>query len=281
MKVYISADIEGITGLVSWAQCGRPNSEHYDYRWAREMMTHDVNAAIRGARGAGATEIMVKDSHGNSKNLLIDLLEPGVTLVSGHGSDVYGGMMVGIDPTFNAAMLVGYHAMAGTARGVMEHTISGRVHRMTINGQPGGEIALSSGAAGCLGVPVVFVSSDTAGCAEAKQLIPHIQVVSVKEGLGRYMAKCLHPSETRKLIENGAREALQRVRSIDPWRPEEPVHIMIEFNRTEEADYAARLVGVKRTGGYSVEFACDSYEDAHRMAWSVFSMGGLGGEMVN
>lgn len=279
MKVYISADIEGISGLVSWAQCGRPNSEHFDFRWAREMMTHDVNAAIRGARGAGATDIVVKDSHGSSKNLLIDMLEPGTTLVSGHGGDPHGGMMVGINSSFDAALLIGYHAMAGTARGIMEHTISGRVHRMTINGRPSGEIALSAATAGCLGVPIVCVSSDAAGCAEARDLMPHVQTASVKVGLGRYMGQCLHPSVTGKLIESAAREGVQKLRAIDPWKPEEPVEIAIEFNRTEEADYAARLVGVKRTDAYTISFEGDSFETAHRMAWSIFAMGGVGGEM--
>src|SRR5277367_1350336 len=108
MRVYISADIEGITGLVSWSQCSRPDGNSYDYPFARRMMTHDVNAAVRGARKGGATDIVIKDSHGNSKNLLIDELESGVHLVSGHGCGI-DGMMEGIDAAFDAAMLVGYH----------------------------------------------------------------------------------------------------------------------------------------------------------------------------
>src|ERR1700733_200141 len=103
------------------------------------MMSHDVNAAIRGARAAGATQIVVKDSHGNSKNLLIDDLEPGIELVSGHGSG-NDGMMMGIDDTFDAAMLIGYHAMAGTLGGIMEHTITGGVHRLWVNGILTGEM---------------------------------------------------------------------------------------------------------------------------------------------
>lgn len=280
MRVYISADIEGVTGLVSWAQCGRPHSDHYDYRWAREMMAHDVNAAIRGARGAGAEHIVVKDSHGNSKNLLIDMLEPGVELVSGHGSGA-DGMMMGIDANFDAALLIGYHAMAGTLHGVMEHTVSGRVHRMTINGMPAGEIALSTGVAGRFGVPIVAVSSDAAGCAEARQLVPFVQTATTKEGFGRYMAKCLHPRDTARAIEEAAREGVRRCKSIDPWLPDEPVVIAIEFNRTEEADFAARLAGAVRKDAYTVEVSADDYATAHRMAWSAFSMAGVGGDSNN
>ncbi|HMS56027.1 MAG TPA: M55 family metallopeptidase [Fimbriimonadaceae bacterium] len=276
MKVYISADIEGISGLVSWSQCGRPNSEHYDFGWARERMTQDVNAAIRGARAAGATEVVVKDSHGNSKNLLVDRLEPGTRLISGHGSDANLGMMVGIDSTFDAAMLIGYHAMAGTARGVMEHTISGGVHRMTINGMPAGEIAMSAGVAGVMGVPIVAISSDLAGCAEASTLIPFVETAIVKTGLGRYMADCLHPSETAPLIEGAAQRGVQRLGSISPWKPGEPTTIRIEFNRSEEADFAARMVDVVRVDAYTIELNQPNYLRAHQQAWSVLSMGGLG-----
>src|SRR5687768_10694745 len=150
MKVYISADIEGITGLVSWSQCSRPDGSSYDFPFARRMMSHDVNAAIRGARRAGATEVVVKDSHGNSKNLLIEDLEPDVKLISGHGSGI-DGMMQGIDESFDAAMLVGYHAMACTTAGIMEHTITGGVHRMKVNGELCGEIGLSAAVAGRYG----------------------------------------------------------------------------------------------------------------------------------
>lgn len=280
MKVYISADIEGITGLVSWSQCGRPNSENYDFKFAREMMTHDVNAAVRGARAAGATAVVIKDSHGNSKNLLIDQLEPGVELVSGHGAGK-DGMMMGLDASFDAAMLIGYHAMAGTQGGVMEHTMTGRVHRMTINGRPAGEQALSAGVAGQYGVPIVAVSSDLAGCREASDLVPFVQTACVKEGYGRYMAKCKHPRETSKLIEEAAREGCRRAKSIEPWRPELPVTIAIEHNRTEEADFAEKLLHARRNDAYTVEFTFDSFAEAHQMALSVFSAGISGGDTQN
>ncbi len=276
MKVYISADIEGISGLVSWSQCGRPDGQHYDYSWARERMTADVNAAIRGALRAGATEVVVKDSHGNSKNLLADRLEKGTQLISGHGASTQG-MMAGIDRTFAAAMLIGYHAMAGTQGGVMEHTITGFVHRMKINGQPAGEIALSTGVAGCYDVPVVAISSDSAGCSEAKALLPGIQTAAVKTGLGRYMAQCLHPDEALALIEDAAFEGVNSASALDPWLPDSPTTISIELNRSEEADLvAARLPGVVRVDAYTVEVNADSYAQAHQMAWAVFALGSLG-----
>lgn len=275
MKVFISADIEGVTGVVSWSQCGRPNADHYDYRWARERMTADVNAAIRGARAADATEIVVKDSHGNSKNLLADQLEPGTRLISGHGARA-GGMMIGVDRSFGAAMLIGYHAMAGTEGGILEHTVTGWVHRMWINGMPAGEIALSTAMAACFGVPVVAISSDQAGCDEASKLIGGVQTAVVKTGLGRYMGELKHPSETLPLIEEAARRGVEASPEIAPWLPGVPVTLRVEANRAEDADMAAKGVGVRRIDAYTLEYTADSWAEAHQAAWMIFSMGGLG-----
>ncbi len=275
MKVYISADIEGISGLVSWSQCGRPDSDHYDYRSARERMTADVNAAIRGARAGGATQVVVKDSHGNSKNLLIDQLEPGTRLISGHGATTLG-MMAGIDRTFAAALLVGYHARAGTLGGVMEHTVTGFVHRLWVNGAEMGEIGLSAGVAGCFDVPMVMISSDTAGCNEAADLLDGIVTAAVKTGYGRYMADCLHPSETEKIIYSAAKLGVEKASALDPFLPDTPATLTIEMNRAEEADMAAKLLGARRKDAYTIEFEGDTWSEVHQMAWSIFAMGAHG-----
>ncbi len=272
MKVYISADIEGITGLVSWSQCSRPDGKSFDYAFARRMMTHDVNAAIRGARAAGATDIVVKDSHGNSKNLLIEDLEPGVRLVSGHGAGT-NGMMQGIDESFDCALLVGYHAMAGTTGGVMEHTITGGVHRLWVNGKECGEIGLSAGVAGRMGVPLVMVSSDAAGCAEAKALVPGSETAVTKVGVGRYMAELRHPSETSELIEMAAQQGVRRRKEIEPHVWHEPTWVRVEFNRAEEADMGAKLLSVpRRVDGYTLEGHYPTYAEAHRVVWNLMAM---------
>jgi len=275
VKLYISVDIEGITGLVSWSQCSRPDGKSFDYAFARRMMSHDVNAAIRGARAVGATEIVVKDSHGNSKNLLIDDLEPGIELVSGHGSGT-DGMMMGIDESFDAAMLVGYHAMAGTLGGIMEHTITGGVHRLWVNGIPTGEMGLAAGVAGRYGVPVVMVSSDEAGCREAEGLIPGVITAATKEGFGRYMARLLHPSETGPAIQKAAHDGIQNLVAVKPHLFAEPTHIKVEFNRAEEADMCARLISISRADGYSVEGTYPTYQEAHRVVWNLMAMSFIG-----
>ncbi len=273
MKVYISADIEGITGLVSWSQCSRPDGNSFDYLFARRMMTHDVNAAIRGARTAGATEIVVKDSHGNSKNLLIDGLEPGVQLISGHGSGT-DGMMEGIDGTFDAAMLVGYHGMAGALGGIMEHTITGGVHRLKVNGDLCGEIGLSAGVAGRYGVPLVMISSDDVGCSEAAALVPGIATASTKAGCGRYMGRLLHPSVTGPLIEQAAQAGLRA--RVQPHVWEEPTSFSVEFNRAEEADMCAKHAAVRRVDAYTVEGQFQTYQEAHQVVWNLMALSAIG-----
>lgn len=274
MRVFISADIEGITGLVSWSQCGANDGRHFDYGFARRMMTADVNAAIRGAIAAGATEVVVKDSHNNSKNLILEDLEPGTQLISGHGS-MTDGMMIGIDGTFDACMLVGYHAKAGTAGGIMEHTISGGVHRLWVNGRECGEMGLSAGVAGRYGVPLVFVSSDAAGCAEASDLVSGVSVAVTKHGYGRYMGRLLHPSETGPLISDRARMALSSIKTR-PFVWDEPTTIRIEFNRSEEADFGARLGYANRIDAYTMEGTYPTYEEAHRMVWTLIAFSAAG-----
>lgn len=275
MKVYLSVDMEGATGVVAWSQCGRPNSDHYDFAFARRMMTHDVNAAIRGARQAGATRIVLKDSHGNSKNLLLDELEPGVELVSGHGSR-FDGMMAGLDETFDAALLIGYHAMAGTRGGLMEHTISGRVHRLQINGRAMGEMGLSTITAAGYGVPIVAASSDRAGCAEMRDLVPDAACAETKEGYGRYMAQLRHPSETGPAIERAAAQGVGNAAAISPYRIEPPFTVRVEWNRTEEADMAGRVPGTARLDGYTLERGSEDWEDLHRSIWCMISLAEAG-----
>lgn len=271
MTVYISADMEGITGQVTWKACGAPSGEHYDFPFARRMMTHDVNAAIRGARRGGATRVVVKDSHGTSRNLLIDQLEDGTELISGEGAGG-DGMVHGIGEGFDCALLIGYHAMAGTDRGVMEHTISGSNHRVWIGDRQVGEMGMSGMIAAYYGVPIVAVSSDDAGCREASGFFDRVATADVKTGYGRYMARCLHPSETSMLIERAAFEGVQRRSTIGSYLPDSLV-ARIEFNTTNEADFACRMPGAHKTDGYTVEYTAADVLELHRAMRMLMSLG--------
>ena len=234
-------------------------------------MTHDVNAAVEGAIQGGAREVWVKDSHGNSKNLLIDKLHPRAILVSGQGTSDVDGMMNGIDASFDLAFLVGYHARAGTVNGVMEHTITGGIHRLWMNGEECGEIGLSAGVAGRYGVPIGLVVSDRAGTHEAMALIEGLTAWSTKEGTGRYMARLNPLEENRERIAEMARFAVES-RQAKPYVFEGPTDLRIEFNRAEEADMTARLPGLHRHDGYTVDGTFPTFEDAHRLIWCAVEM---------
>jgi D-amino peptidase len=278
MRIYISVDIEGATGITSFSQCGRPDSTHYDFGFARRMLTHDVNAAIRGARSAGATGIVVKDSHAGCKNLLIDELEDGVELISGIGSGTMG-MMEGLDASFGAVFLVGYHAMAGAEGGMMEHALAGGVHRFWINDEAAGEIAVSAAVAGAFGVPTTLVTSDDAGCKEAISAISGVVTYPTKFGIGRYMGRLLHPSVTGPGIEAAAERAVKWAAvAAKPLVYRGPINLRAAFRTVEEADLAATLPGVERLDGYTLTWAADDFLAAHQIAYNVFhlSMQGRG-----
>ena len=271
MKVFISVDIEGATGVVSFSQCGRPDAEHFDYAFARRMLTLDVNAAIRGFRRAGATEVVVKDSHATCKNLLIDQLDAGTQLISGFGAG-NDGMMDGIDSSFGACALIGYHGMAGAEKALMDHALVGGLYRFWINGTEAGEIAVSAAVAGAYGVPTLLVTSDDVGCKEALDCLPGVRTFSTKVGFGRYMGQLAHPETTGPAIEAAAHEALKNAESCRPYSIGGAVTMRAEFRNVEEADLAAQLENVNRLSGYTVEWTRPSFMTAHRAALSVFNM---------
>jgi D-amino peptidase len=271
VKAYISVDIEGITGIASFSQCGRPDGLHYDFGFARRMLTHDVNAAIRGLRAAGVDQIVVKDAHATCKNLLVDELEPGVQLISGFGAGK-DGMMDGIDAGFGAALLVGYHGMSGALHAMMDHALVGGLHRFWINGHPAGEIAVSAAVAGAYGVPTILVTSDAVACAEAAECIPDVMTYSTKDGFGRYMGRMKHPSETGPGIELAAKAARGAASKIRPHVIQGPVSMRVAFRTVEEADFAAQIENVTRIDGYSVDWIRADFLSAHRAALSVFNM---------
>lgn len=284
MKVYISGDIEGITGIVSWSQAEGPTSDAYDFGFARRMYTHDINAAIRGARAAGAKRIVVKDSHGWCKNLLIDELEPGVELISGYGA-MPCGMMEGIDGVthdvaqdaslgspaarFDAAVLIGYHAMAGKP-GLMSHALVGGLHRFWINGQEAGEIAYSAATAGAYGTPVVAVTSDDQGCAEASALNIGIQTYAVKRAMGHFMTRLKHPSETGPGIEKAVKEGVATSKNVRPYRIEGKVSMKLQFQHANLAELAAMVPGVQKLDPYTLEWEGKDFLSAAALAQMVF-----------
>jgi D-amino peptidase len=250
MKVYISCDMEGISGVVAGQQTQMDGEE---YKRAQKLMTGEVNAAIEGALAGGASEILVNDSHGSMRNILIEELNSSAQLISGSPKPL--SMMQGIDGSFDAAFVIGYHAQAGTAYSVLDHTYSGIVYQVSLNGRPLGETGLNAALAGHFGVPVVLVTGDKLLVEEAKALLGTVEGVAVKESYGRSAAKCLVPEAARQLIREAAQRALSR--GGKPFVVKPPITLTVDFTSSAHLDMAELIPGVNRVSGRRIEFIHD------------------------
>ncbi len=244
MRVLFWCDMEGIGGIVKWDQvmAGSPQ-----YEEGRRLYTAEVNAAVRGAKKAGATEIIVVDGHGaggdHSFNSLIkDQLEPGAEYVFGYRWGCYVEPLTGAD----AMLLPGAHAMSGTEDGILSHTMSTENFRsMLINGRSVGESGIVAAIAGSFDVPVVFVSGDEATCQEVKSLVgPTLHTVAVKKSLSRFAARCLAPADACHLVEMGVEKALkERANWPKPLKFTPPVELKVELAYPDKSNAFKNRVG--------------------------------------
>jgi D-amino peptidase len=261
VKVFISADMEGISGVINPDQTLATAA---GFTEARKLMTADVNAAVEGALAAGATEILVNDSHSTMRNIILEDLNPQAVLISGGSKPM--SMVQGLDASFDACMFIGYHGKSGTASAIMDHTYYPKeLHWVKFNGSEFGETGANAAVAGYYGVPLVLVTGDAATAAEAKALIPGISTVEVKQGVGRYAAACLHPSLTRKMIRKEAAEALTKVKEIKPLVLANPVTVEIELTATAMADQAQLIPGMQRTGPRRLEYTGKDYLETYHV----------------
>jgi D-amino peptidase len=261
MKIYISADIEGITGVVHTAQSAWPGGDH---ERARKWMAGDVNAAVEGALEAGATFIVVNDAHADMRNLIIDDLHPAVHLVSGAPKTV--AMLHRLDESFDLVFFVGYHARTGVWDGIINHTYSGAVvSELQLNGKVMGEIGLNAATAGELGVPVGLVTGDEATRQEALELLGVVETVAVKEGSGRYVALCKHPDQARKEIREAALRAVRQAGSYSPYVLESPVVLQLRFPRTPMADACELIPAVHRMDDLTIRYQANSMVEAYKL----------------
>ena len=260
LKVFISVDMEGVSGVVTSDQTSAGGA---DYNRFRRLMTEEANAAIDGARDAGATEIVVNDSHGSMRNLLIEELRSSAELISSNIKPM--GMMQGIDSSFDAVIFVGYHAKAGSAVGVLAHTGSGTVADLRINGRSVGEAGMNTLAAGALGVPVVMVTGDQEAVAQSRDLVPNIEGVQVKEAIATTAARSLHPGIARERIRAAAKRALERLSEFKPVKPSTPATFEVRFSQTVLADVAEQIPTVKRVDAHTVSYQAGDYLQGYRL----------------
>lgn len=217
------------------------------YESARRWMTSDANAAIAGAYEGGASDVLVCDSHAPSRNLLPEELDPRARLV--RGAYKPRRMAAGLDASFDAVLLVGYHARAGSGPGVLNHTWVGKeLQSLRIQGEPAGEIALISLVAGHFGVPVALLCGDDVACREAEDLLDGVRTVAVKRSLDRFAVESLHPERAATEIRTAAAEAVRAADSINPAVSPEPVTLEIEWSSTSIAQTCALVPGVEIGG---------------------------------
>ncbi len=249
MRVHVLSDIEGVAGIVKWAQTGGDQTLYHE---GRRLYTEEINAAVRGAKSAGATEIVVMDCHGAGgdytfNSLLPELLDPDCEFVVQNEWTEYTELL---SSGCDAALFVGMHAMAGTPDGVLSHTVSSQAWQsLKFNGTTVGETGINAALCGHWGCPVLLVTGDRAVCREATELLgAGLTTVEVKVGLGRFSARMKTPQRARELIEAGAKQALQDLRAVAPYDPGKPCEIEIAFTTPDRLVEYRNRRGVEQVG---------------------------------
>jgi D-amino peptidase len=267
VRVHIISDIEGVAGIVKWAQTAGDQTLYHE---GRRLYTEEINAAVRGAKAGGATEIVVMDCHGAGgdftfNSLLPELLDPDCEFVIQSEWTEYTEFL---EQGCDAALLVGMHAMAGTRDGVMSHTVSGQAWQsLKFNGTPVGETGINAALCGQWGCPVLLVTGDRATCREATALLGDaLKTVEVKVGIGRYSARSLPALKAREVIEAGARRALDDLRAVAPYDPGRPCEIEVEFTTTDRLEEYRHRRGVEVTSTRTIVSRGADWWDA----WSSF-----------
>lgn len=258
MKIFISADIEGVAGVGESAQGQRGAAE---YPLACQLMTEEANAAIRGAFAGGATEVLVADSHGPMRNMPPDALDPRARLIQGTPRPL--SMIQGLTSDFAGVVLIGYHAAAANF-GTLAHTINGfSFARIEVNGVLAGEPTLFAGYAAEQGVPLLAVSGDDRLAAEIEVQFPHARRITVKSSIGVVVTNSLSPMRSRELIENEVRAAVKAAAEAPVEAPcKAPLTVRLQFTRQLFADAAAMLPWLTRLDSTTVEFTVKDHGEA-------------------
>lgn len=258
-KVFISADMEGISGISASDQLSAAGAE---YGRSRRMMADDVNAAIRGARAGGAAAILVNDSHGSMRNLRLEDLEAGVSLIS--HSFKRSGMMEGLDDSFDAAIFVGYHAKAGHPGGLFAHTGSGVVRDVRVNGASMGEGGLNTTVAAWYGVPVVLVTGDDVAVKEVAEIATSAKTVAVKRAINPRAVELRAFKDVHADIERAAREGVAGAKKFPPRRAAS-YRVEVQFQDVAIPEVAENLPGMQRPAPDTIAFTQDTMPKAYTL----------------
>lgn len=258
MKVYFSIDLEGISSIVGSYQCPHDGAPIE----VKRAVTEEVNAAIRGAKAGGATEILINENH-SGRDLIIDMLDPSVEILIGKPKPLY--TIDCLDESFDCIFMIGLHPRAGTCGGVLDHTWTTKcVMELRINNKPVGELGLNALIASYYKVPIVLVTGDDKMKIEALDLLGEIECSVVKIGLDRYSARIKHPSVILKEIEESAKRAMTRIHQIPPPKFELPIIVEIDYENTAYARRASYIPTVELVGPRTVRYSSDNEIEAFK-----------------
>jgi D-amino peptidase len=265
MRVHIISDMEGVSGIVKWEQTsgGEPL-----YEEGRKLYTEEINAAVRGAKAAGATEIVVMDCHGAGKgwtfnSLLPEQLDPDCDWVVQNEWTEYTSFL---EEGCDAALFVGMHARAGSALGGMSHTVSGtQWQNLWFNDDLVGETGINAALCGTWGCPVLMVTGDDAVCAEARELLGEgVTTVAVKKATGRFSARNIPPVKARAMIEEGAKRALGDLVAVPPYDPGKPCTVRVQYGSPDHVYKFRYRHGVEIVDPRTIESRADDWWTAWR-----------------
>ena len=268
MKLFLSTDFEGTSGIVAWEQIIGGNDE---YEQGRRLLTDEVNAVIKGALDGGANEFVVNDSHHDMRNLRPQDLTGLATLITGKHKPLY--MMEGLNASFDGVCFVSYHGSIGAEHAVLSHTYNPRaIWEVRINGEIVGESGINALVAAHYGVPIIFVSGDAVTAKEAESIAPDAEKVVVKQSLGRFAAAHVHPTIACQMLRDGAQRAVSNISTMRPPEFTLPVPLEVTFLVADMAEMAAWIRGVERVGPRTVILSNDNLLDLYRMFVTVVTL---------
>lgn len=259
MKIFISADIEGCAAIASWDEVHKGRAGYQEFR---EQMTAEVIAACEGARKAGATDILIKDAHESGCNLIVSRLPEYARIVRAWSGHPYV-MMFGLDPSFDAALFIGYHNAAGSDTNPLAHTMNDRIARLTINDELASEFTVNAYTAALNGVPPVFLSGDQGICDAAGRLVHGIKTVAVSEGFGR-ATMSIAPAKAVHMIREGVEEALAGDLSKCALELPQRFEVVLEFNNASDAYRSSFYPGVEHPKACTLRFVSSDYWEVLR-----------------
>ena len=268
MKLFLSTDFEGVSGIVAWEQIIEGNSE---YEQGRRLLTDEVNAVISGALEGGAKEFVINDSHHYMRNLHPQELLGKALLITGKHKPMY--MMEGLDSSFDGVCFVGYHGSIGAEHAVLSHTYNpGAIWEVRINGDVVGESAINALVATHFNVPIIFISGDEVTMQEAQNIAPNAEKVVVKQSLGRFAAAHIHPTVACEMLQKGASRAVRHVKEMHSPVFTRPVSLEVTFLVADMAEMALWVRGVERVGPRTVTISSEDLLELYRMFVTVVTL---------